>query len=52
MKKGDQVGLVCPAGFMTLEKVQTCIQTLEEWGYRVKVEKAWERGLLPTWLRG
>ena len=39
LKKGDQVGLVCPAGFMTLEKVQTCIQTLEEWGYRVKVGK-------------
>ncbi|HQV60085.1 MAG: LD-carboxypeptidase [Chitinophagaceae bacterium] len=39
LQKGDTVGLVCPAGYMTLDKVQTCIATLQEWGYKVKVGK-------------
>lgn len=39
MQKGDTIGLVCPAGFMAAEKVQTCIKTLEEWGYTVKPGK-------------
>jgi muramoyltetrapeptide carboxypeptidase len=37
LKMGDTIGIVCPAGFMPVEKVQTCIQTLQAWGYRVKV---------------
>lgn len=38
LKKGDTIGLVCPAGFMTLEKCAECIRVLkEEWGYKVKV---------------
>ena len=37
--KGDAIGLVCPAGYMALEKVQTCITTLQEWGYNVKIGK-------------
>ena len=37
LQKGDTIGLVCPAGFMPLEKVQACIQTFHEWGYHVKV---------------
>lgn len=36
---GDTIGLVCPAGFMPMEKITTCIQTLETWGYRVKLGK-------------
>jgi len=39
LQKGDTIGLVCPAGFMTLDKVQTCINTLQEWGYQVKLGK-------------
>jgi muramoyltetrapeptide carboxypeptidase len=39
LQKGDTIGLVCPAGFMTLDKVQTCINTLQEWGYKVKLGK-------------
>lgn len=39
LKKGDTIGIVCPAGFMTLDKVQTCINSLQEWGYKVKVGK-------------
>lgn len=36
LKKGDTIGVVCPAGFMPAEKAATCIQTLLDWGYKVK----------------
>ncbi|HEV8080174.1 MAG TPA: LD-carboxypeptidase [Chitinophagaceae bacterium] len=39
LKKGDTIGLVCPAGFMPLEKVQTAIDTLQQWGFKVKAGK-------------
>ncbi|MFN2456880.1 MAG: LD-carboxypeptidase [Chitinophagaceae bacterium] len=35
VKKGDAIGIVAPAGFMPFEKMQTCINTLQEWGYKV-----------------
>ena len=37
LEKGNTVGLVCPAGYMDLEKVQTCIRALQEWGYNVRI---------------
>ncbi|MEO5783825.1 MAG: LD-carboxypeptidase [Ginsengibacter sp.] len=37
LQKGDIVGLVCPAGFMPLEKAQVAIDTLEQWGFKVRV---------------
>jgi muramoyltetrapeptide carboxypeptidase len=40
LKKGDTIGLVCPAGYMSMEKVDECIRVLqEEWGYKVKIGK-------------
>lgn len=39
IKQGDTIGMVCPAGSIPLEKVQNCIQTLEKWGYQVKLGK-------------
>jgi len=39
LKKGDCIGLICPSGFMAFDKVQNCIQTLEQWGYKVVVGK-------------
>ena len=39
LKPGDVIGLTCPAGYMSLEKVQTCIETLNRWGYGVKTGK-------------
>ena len=39
LKKGDTIGLICPAGYMPAEKVQTCIRVLGEWGYVVKTGK-------------
>jgi muramoyltetrapeptide carboxypeptidase len=37
LQKGDTIGMVCPAGYMTLEKVQACVKTLQDWGYNVKL---------------
>ncbi|TBR19579.1 MAG: LD-carboxypeptidase [Chitinophagaceae bacterium] len=39
LKKGDTVGIVCPAGFMALAKVKSCIDELQNWGYQVKIGK-------------
>jgi muramoyltetrapeptide carboxypeptidase len=35
LEKGDTIGIVCPAGYMSMERVQACISTLHEWGYNV-----------------
>ncbi len=37
LKKGDTIGIVCPSGYMAAENIETCIKTLESWGYKVKV---------------
>ncbi len=37
LKKGDTIGIVCPAGYMPFDRAATCIQVLQQWGYRVKV---------------
>ncbi len=37
LSQGDTIGIVCPSGNIPLEKVQICIQTLEKWGYSVKL---------------
>lgn len=39
LKKGDTIGITCPAGYMAAEKAQTCINTLQSWGYQVMVGK-------------
>jgi len=39
LRKGDTIGITCPAGYMELSKVQTCIKTLQSWGYEVMVGK-------------
>ena len=36
LRPGDTIALICPAGYMSLDRVQTCIRTLETWGYRVR----------------
>ena len=37
LKKGDTIGVLAPAGFMAVEKMQTCIETLDSWGYSVRM---------------
>lgn len=39
LKKGDTIGITCPAGYMAKEKAQTCIETLQQWGFEVMVGK-------------
>jgi muramoyltetrapeptide carboxypeptidase len=39
LKKGDTIGITCCAGYMAAEKAQTCIEVLQQWGYRVMVGK-------------
>ena len=39
LKIGNTVGIICPSGFMPLEKTNECVNTLKQWGYNVKVGK-------------
>ena len=38
LQKDDTIGLVCPAGYMPVERVSECIRVLnEDWGFTTKV---------------
>lgn len=37
LQPGDTIAIVCPAGYMALEKAQVCIDTLRQWGYSVRL---------------
>jgi muramoyltetrapeptide carboxypeptidase len=37
LKTGDTIAIVCPAGYMPAERAATCIETLQTWGYKVRV---------------
>lgn len=37
LQPGDTIAIVCPSGFMAREKAQTCIDTLQRWGYTVRI---------------
>ena len=37
LKKGNCIGIVAPAGYMPTEKMETCLNTLQDWGYTVKM---------------
>jgi muramoyltetrapeptide carboxypeptidase len=39
LQQGDIIGITCPAGYMPLEKAETCIHVLQQWGYEVLVGK-------------
>jgi muramoyltetrapeptide carboxypeptidase len=40
LKKGDTIGLVCPAGYMPKDKMKKCIEVLQrDWGFKVKEGK-------------
>jgi muramoyltetrapeptide carboxypeptidase len=39
LKKGATIAITCPAGYMATDKAQTCIDTLQNWGYEVIVGK-------------
>jgi muramoyltetrapeptide carboxypeptidase len=37
LEKEDTIGIVCPAGYMAMDKVIKCMSSLQEWGYRIKL---------------
>ena len=39
LKPGDTIGIMCPAGYMSLDKAARCIATLQSWGYHVETGK-------------
>src|SRR6202035_1029437 len=39
LKRGDTIGILCPAGYLAAERIVACVNTLESWGFRVKIGK-------------
>ena len=39
LKQDDTIGMICPSGYMSFDKAQKCINTLQQWGFRVEVGK-------------
>ncbi|MBS1604046.1 MAG: LD-carboxypeptidase [Bacteroidetes bacterium] len=37
LQPGDLIAVVCPSGYMPRERAMTCIETLQAWGYRVRI---------------
>ena len=37
LKKGDIIGITCPAGFITIEDIQPAVNKMKEWGFAVKI---------------
>jgi muramoyltetrapeptide carboxypeptidase len=37
LKKGDTIGIVAPAGYMSFDRMEICVNTLQDWGYTVKL---------------
>ncbi len=37
LKKGDTIGITCPAGFITLEDIQPAVNKMKEWGFEIKI---------------
>lgn len=37
LKRGDTVGICCPAGFITPEEIQPALLKLTEWGFNAKI---------------
>ena len=39
LKKGSTIGITCPSGYMPAANAESCILTLQQWGYEVMVGK-------------
>jgi muramoyltetrapeptide carboxypeptidase len=51
LEKGDKIGIVCPAGYMDMQRVVTCIETLKNWGYQVQTGRT-VGNASPTYFSG
>lgn len=36
LQPGDTIGMICPSGCMPVEKMHRCIETLQQWDFKVK----------------
>jgi muramoyltetrapeptide carboxypeptidase len=39
LQPDDTIAIICPSGYMPLEKAQRCIETLQQWGFKVVLGK-------------
>ena len=39
LQPGDTIGIVCPSGYMPHENIETCLNVLQQWGFKVKKGK-------------
>lgn len=39
LKKGDLIGITCPASYLDASKVKACVKTLHQWGFEVMLGK-------------
>lgn len=37
LKNGDTIGITAPAGFITFEEIQTAVQVMQSWGYKIQI---------------
>ena len=37
LKPGDVIGITCPAGYITLQEIQSAMQQMENWGFKVQI---------------
>lgn len=37
LKSGDTIGITCPAGYVSFERITYAVKILEQWGFKVKV---------------
>lgn len=37
LKPGDTIGVTCPAGYVSMERVSYSVEVLQRWGFRVKI---------------
>ncbi|MEP7165521.1 MAG: LD-carboxypeptidase [Ferruginibacter sp.] len=40
LKKGDTIGITCPAGYISMEDIQPAVNKMQEWGYRIRIGDA------------
>jgi muramoyltetrapeptide carboxypeptidase len=36
LKKGDVIGITCPAGYISMDDIQPAVSKIKEWGFKVK----------------
>src|SRR5688500_12073348 len=39
LKIGDTIGITCPAGYVSYERIAYAVTLLEKWGFNVKIGK-------------